>query len=560
MGKRITYLSALCMFVICLLSYSVFADEVSSVEQVYVNLPEVTVYTRNIETNQMEAALGERTLEFIKTSKFSDSGEPIYYYLLLDVSNSMPEAGFESIKQSILEFDLSLRADDRMIFYTFGESVSLLLDENHTAAETTQALMGVDNVDNKTLLFEAISQAADRAEQVDPEICKRKVIVVISDGEDFSTGKTMVQEAQENLKKKSIPVYAYGISETKRENLNSFGEFARNSGGHLTIFDNDQAGTVLQGLHNFLLDFDVILFKTETNIISNSQEMFSIRTSSKQLLTKEVMVVRRIKDVTVPSILYVNRISDNQVELEFSEPVTGCENAANYQVKNAGKVAAVAAVSIDKTENGRIILTFADALEPGTYQVSCANITDISMEANAVSNYMEFDVPSSPLSTRIWNAVLAWYWIFLIIVVAILLLIIVLVYRKIKKGNGIIYVDGKPVMASDVEIHEHVRIRERQGKEFQLIVRVKGGRPETMKVHLQDSFIIGRANINNLYFDDNKMSRQHFAIEWDGKDMYVQDLNTTNGTRVNGVKISKKRKLEQNDEIAAGSVTLRIRW
>jgi len=538
----------------------VAAEESASVEQVYINLPEVTAYTRNVDTNQIEASLGSRTLTYSQQEKFSDSGETIYYYVLLDVSNSMPDAYFNDIKQSILSFEETLGENDRMILYTFGESVSLLLDENHNAGQTERILEAVTNTDNKTLLFEAVSMAADRAEQVLPEVCKRKVLVVISDGEDFSTGKTMVQEAQENLKKKCIPVYAYGISDTKRENLNSFGEFARNSGGRLTVFEADQAAFILNDFHQYLQEFDVLQFQTETNVVSNQQELFSIRTAANQLLTKEVMVARRIKDMTAPSMLYMNQISTNQVELEFSEAVLGSDKAANYRFQSADKMAAVAGVSIDKENNNKVVLTFAESLEPGNYQLSCTGITDLSMEANAVDNKMSLEVPLPPLKTRIWNVFLNWYWILIVLVVATLILIIILVYRKVKKANGVIYVDGKPVMASGVEVHKHVKIQEQEGKEFTLIVSVRGGKPETMKFRLRDSFIIGRSNINNLYFDDKKMSRQHLALEWDGKDMYIQDLDTTNGSRINGVQFTKRRKLAQNDEVAAGSVAFKIRW
>ena len=77
---------------------------------------------------------------------------------------------------------------------------------------------------------------------------------------------------------------------------------------------------------------------------------------------------------------------------------------------------------------------------------------------------------------------------------------------------------------------------------------------------MNGSFIVGRAQICNLYFDDKRMSRQHFVLEWDGQNMYVTDLETTNGTQVNQVPIHQKRRLQQNDVISAGSVDMTIRW
>ena len=56
------------------------------------------------------------------------------------------------------------------------------------------------------------------------------------------------------------------------------------------------------------------------------------------------------------------------------------------------------------------------------------------------------------------------------------------------------------------------------------------------------------------------MSRQHFAIEFDGESFYVQDLDTTNGTSLNGIRLKHKRRLEPNDKITAGSLDITVRW
>lgn len=154
------------------------AEEGAFTEQVYVNLPAVTLYGTGFSGGVTEAYLGSRKLESTDVVSFAETGEPIYYYLLLDVSNSMPEAYFDKIKQSIQSFEGTLGEHDRMFLYTFGETVELRLDENHTPADTQTVLASIDNVDNKTLLFEAVSQAADKADQVPAEVCKDRKSVV----------------------------------------------------------------------------------------------------------------------------------------------------------------------------------------------------------------------------------------------------------------------------------------------------------------------------------------------------------------------------------------------
>ena len=83
---------------------------------------------------------------------------------------------------------------------------------------------------------------------------------------------------------------------------------------------------------------------------------------------------------------------------------------------------------------------------------------------------------------------------------------------------------------------------------------------DRMELAIDKSMIVGRSSICDLYFDDKRMSRQHFALEWDGRDMYITDLDTTNGTTVNGVRIKGKRKLDNGARISAGAEEMQIRW
>lgn len=562
MGKRLKTILAAVMLAAGLGAgaMTAAAKESASIEQVYTNMPEVTLYGTGLSAGISEAYLGERKLQNTGAVPFAQTGEPIYYYLLLDVSNSMPEAYFDKIKQSIQSFESTLEENDRMLLYTFGEAVELKLDENHTPADTQTVLASIDNTDNKTLLFEAVSQAADRADQVPAAVCKRRVLVVISDGEDFTVGKTGAQEAQDNLAGKGIPVYAFAIEDTARENINNFGTFSRNSGGQMVVFGEEQADTVLNDLHQKLEAYDTVTFTSGDNLVSNRMEAFTVKTTSNQTLTRNVLVSRYIPDQTAPVIIRAEKTEADQIEIGFSEPVRGSDAASSYTVTCEDKVAAVASVSVVQGADNTVLLTFTSDLKPGVYQVSCTNITDISMEEHPVMNSVEFEVEQPPLGTRILHAIQSWYWILLALLAAALILVICIIYRKVKKGRGVLYVDGKPVIASDVEIHKHVAIKEQEGMPFQARISVKGNKPEDLELSITDSFIVGRSQICNLYFDDKRMSRQHFALEWDGQDMYVTDLETTNGTLVNDVKINRRRKLQQNDKISAGSVEMTIRW
>ena len=66
---------------------------------------------------------------------------------------------------------------------------------------------------------------------------------------------------------------------------------------------------------------------------------------------------------------------------------------------------------------------------------------------------------------------------------------------------------------------------------------------------------IGRALGNSLQVQDTLVSREHSRIEWRGEDLWVVDLGSSNGTRVNGSRVDRQQ-LRLGDEVAVGSVRL----
>jgi serine phosphatase RsbU (regulator of sigma subunit)/pSer/pThr/pTyr-binding forkhead associated (FHA) protein len=68
---------------------------------------------------------------------------------------------------------------------------------------------------------------------------------------------------------------------------------------------------------------------------------------------------------------------------------------------------------------------------------------------------------------------------------------------------------------------------------------------------------IGRSSASDLAFpNDNGLSRQHLAIERDGEGWFVADLNSKNGTALNGARITERNRLKAGDRITAGHLIL----
>src|SRR5262245_21092898 len=66
---------------------------------------------------------------------------------------------------------------------------------------------------------------------------------------------------------------------------------------------------------------------------------------------------------------------------------------------------------------------------------------------------------------------------------------------------------------------------------------------------------IGREEGNVIRLNDERVSRFHAKIQFDSEDVIITDLDSTNGTRVNGMPVQIRR-LKAGDQIALGRSTL----
>ena len=67
--------------------------------------------------------------------------------------------------------------------------------------------------------------------------------------------------------------------------------------------------------------------------------------------------------------------------------------------------------------------------------------------------------------------------------------------------------------------------------------------------------VIGRDAANVGYVDDRQVSRQHARITCVNGEFWVEDLKSTNGTRLNGATV-ERHKLSDNDQISVGDTIM----
>lgn len=91
---------------------------------------------------------------------------------------------------------------------------------------------------------------------------------------------------------------------------------------------------------------------------------------------------------------------------------------------------------------------------------------------------------------------------------------------------------------------------------------LKAGKEKDLKdgsiIPIRSDLSIGRKDNNSIVLIDQHVSGNHAKITVRNDSLYIEDLKSTNGTYINGKKISGKVKLSDKDEIMIGTSVFKI--
>ncbi len=531
-------------------------------------------------SNNVEATLGESKIEVNKVYKWGQENQLcINYYMLLDVSGSMNDEYFEAIKEEIAYFPAKhMKAGDTITIYAVGDvSECIVFEGTYDDMESIEEkVLGLENDANETYLDEAILDVVDdvneKREINGKELSSsRDVIIAFTDGVNDSMMGPTQNEAEIALKNSGVTMYGFiedDVTDEDSKDTKKFGEISRSTGGKEVYFNEEDIASKLGDLVDELQDVYVLEGTAEDNERSNNLEKFEIKIyddDNQKILKfaiKEVMVDKNIPDNVPPQVDYIELISDTKLEIKFSEKVLNADDRSSYVLtKDTGENIGIENVHYDAKKDVYILYT-SQIVYKGNYTVVISNITDKSMEKNPLKQieYTQyFEGPEYEEEKE--SFFLKFWWVILLVFIALVIVIILIIYAVIKKNKGIVVIDNKATLTSDTDVKQHVILeKEEEGEKLTLVLSSKGKSVKTIQANVKGSVIVGRSDLCDIFIDDLAMSRQHFAIEYDGESFYVQDLDTTNGTSLNGIKLTHKRRLEPNDKITAGSLDITVRW
>jgi len=235
--------------------------------------------------------------------------------------------------------------------------------------------------------------------------------------------------------------------------------------------------------------------------------------------------------------------------------VANAEDPSNYEIKISGETTQniSSIVYFDDYDNYYALISLTEPVYAAKYSITTYNITDNSIEQNPIPG------PFTKKTEGVWLLLFYLRWVFQNLWWALIIMAFAAVffisYRIIKKRKGLVKMEGKLIFSDRIEKKQVVNLID-NSKKTHLTLHINGKNSFNTDIRLHGSIIIGRSDICDIKINDNKMSRQHFSLENTENGLILSDLQTTNGTFVNGVKVMKPRKIELGDTITAGSCDL----
>ena len=122
---------------------------------------------------------------------------------------------------------------------------------------------------------------------------------------------------------------------------------------------------------------------------------------------------------------------------------------------------------------------------------------------------------------------------------------IVIIYLFILSIIRLIYLDIKGIDTTSLDNTIYLKLINR-----------KDSLPFKVKEYyaIEDEIFLGRGNENEIVIKDPYVSKKHLKIVEDEGNYYLEDLNSANGTYVNGDKIIDVVELKNGDRIRVGQV------
>ena len=474
--------------------------------------------TREISKDNLLVKMNNQQLKIEDIQAVDLEVIPTTYYCLVDISGSLDKNRMSEIRNILDELVEQLKDADNMCVTKFADHYETTGFINDKAA-LSDFISKIEVTKEDTNLYVHVKNSLELLMN-DQTVNTNKCLIILSDGADEQeTGITM-NEALTMVKESDIPVYTVAMlkqkpTEKQLESAKILGSFARSSAG---------------GIHYAPLIED-IPYENICGLIKESMGSTFIATCE-------------LKDV---------KLADNNAEVQVS--FTSSEGQQYFNDKNIPSEKLKGFVKYTPVVEEVVVE------EEPTVEV----VTEVHEEIIELEDDSNLILGMQP-------------WLFYTILGVLVLIIIVsfiLILLNNKKNKAAVKEEPEAAENNVKSVNDFRNADmiptasfggEAAKKEFKQGIKVNfiglKGNEQDFTVYVQDSCKIGRdrAKCDFVIENDKSLSSLHCTLSYRGKNLYVRDEKSTNGSFVNGVPIAGEYKLEKDDILYIGSYEYRVNW
>lgn len=550
------FLSVVLLALISVTAFSAYAQNID-VEGVYINKPDVTFYVDKGVEDITDIKLNNEAIDLVSVSDYSIENEAVAAYVIVDVSGSIPSnRALDVFKDELIDFAKTFGEDDKFVLYAMGDEAKMLLSGDESIDEISSAINNIQKTNENSYIYNTLNDIYN--ENIQPSSYDRQFIIIISDGINYSN-VTSYEKIYNKYISHSLPIYSLlydtGSITSNRTYVSEFVDLVNDSGGYNVSYTENTGEGKLSSLIKEINDKQVVKCSAASNAIdkSISNNVLSFKCGDELVEIKNVLVTTNRIDESAPVIeeIKYDKESGNFV-IVFSENISA--DTEKISVTKNNKTIPIGSCSI---EGNKLVIKPKQEVYTGKYTFNLNSVTDVSNEKNALA---QTSVTEKVDAVSIFLKIIKDFWWILIVIALLVAILLILLFVKNKKGVKKI----KDIFITQIE-EENVEVKhtqvvkkqyysspQLQAQKLSMFVEFNGNRNK-IEINIVSSVIVGRSKECDICIEDSKLSRQHFAIETINNRFAISDLNTTNGTYVNGAKVHSKQLLQSGDKILAGT-------
>lgn len=578
--KIFSCVAAISVLLTMLCSQSVYADNKNSTDTIGMvnsNVPyiQVEIKQNDLEKSDISGKLGSEDISLYNVNKLEDSS--VLTCILIDNSKSMtqdnicPSGSFNELKSGITSL-ISANVSDKKQFavYSIGEGDPKKLgiaSDDKSAKTLNSKINSLKGNEDATNLNEALNLIFDNAINDKARFQVVKFLLVTDTSADYGTGID-ISETNDKFQYNKFPLYT--ICNTVSENSSTYKKLrtlSRNSGGEAVIYNykkSKSSASLINKTYKKMTSGSIACFVSNKAIDNKAREL---TVNVNGTAHSETILLDSAADINAPVKAKVSfDESNNAFNICYSQkgfdgnlPVNSkALDISSYKITKSGKNKSFDIQKVKLNSDGSYTVFMKKDVYSGTYDFEFKDITDLSSKSNTIDKLENVEIKAK---NNFWK-IFPYLMILLAVIIVLLAFYLILLNLKKKKNVKTIKELFETQVSETVEEHHHIVRAAPQKEHARLILYFKTGNmpQKRMQVDIESSLIIGRSSICDVYIDDAKMSRQHFAIEYSRGCFMITDLESANGTYVNGIRVVSRQKLNSGDMITAGLSSIRIEF